>query len=379
MIRTIRVIVMGGTLALAGASLLACGERDEPSGPGPAPTLKPSESTEPDAAARRFLDRYVLDDGRVERIDEGGDTVGEGQAYGMLIAAAIGDEERFDAIWKWTKDNLERPEDGLIAFLWKDGEVVDPQAASDADVDAARALLVASCTFDRPELRTEAMKLGQAILDVQTAKYEGADVLTAGPWAVEEPITLNPSYFSPATFAALYDSFALDDEPDSGRWRDLSKTSYSVTEALMQEETPLPPDWARVEGGNLVPIGLPDQPDAPPKFSFDAFRTLVRMAEDPDPAGRRIAARAWPVFEGRDPADIPVEHDLAGEPVGGTKHPVALVAAAGAADAAGDDVARDRLLDAAQALDEQFPTYYGSAWVALGRIMLVTDDLDSCY
>ena len=51
------------------------------------------------AAAQHFLDRYVDPDGRVVRIDQGGDTVGEGQAYGMLLAAAIGDSHRFDTIW----------------------------------------------------------------------------------------------------------------------------------------------------------------------------------------------------------------------------------------------------------------------------------------
>ena len=40
--------------------------------------------------------------------------------------------------------------------------------------------------------------------------------------------------------------------------------------------------------------------------------------------------------------------------------------------------ARDRLLDAAEALDKRAPTYYGAAWVALGRIMLMTSALDSC-
>lgn len=369
MTAAVRVIV-AGTLALAaGAStLLACGGGEQPGSGG---ELKPSQSTQPDAAAQRFLDRYVLPDGRVQRIDEGGDTVGEGQAYGMLLAAAIGDEQRFDKIWQWTKDNLERP-DGLISFLWRDGEIVDPQAASDADVDAARALLVGACRWDRPELRDEALALGQAILDVQTAPYEGADVLTAGPWAVVEPVTLNPSYFSPATFAAL------EEASGDGRWGGLSSTSRSVTEALMGGETPLPPDWARLEGGRPVPIGLPDQPDAAPKYSFDAFRTLVRMAEDPDPAGQEIAAGAWPVFEGRDPADIPVEHDLSGKPAGETKNPVAQVAAAAAAHAAGDEGSRDRLLDTAQALDEQYQTYYGSAWVALGRIMLTTSELEPC-
>ena len=94
---------------------------------------------------------YVTRDGRVVRRDQGGDTVGEGQAYGMLLAAAIGDQRRFDTIWTWTKKNLRRP-DGLISFLWRDGHVVDPQAASDADLDATRALLVASCRFNHPDV-----------------------------------------------------------------------------------------------------------------------------------------------------------------------------------------------------------------------------------
>ena len=55
-----------------------------------------------------------------------------------------------------------------------------------------------------------------------------------------------------------------------------------------------------------------------------------------------------------------------------------LVAAAGAADAAGQPAARDGLLAAAEALDRRSPTYYGAAWVALGRMMLNTKLLDPC-
>ena len=102
------------------------------------------------------------------------------------------------------------------------------------------------------------------------------------------------------------------------------------------------------------------------------------MAEDPNPAGRQIAARAWPVFAGQDPTKLPVEHDLSGRPIGHILHPVVLVAAAGAADAAGQPAARDGLLDEAEALDRRSPTYYGAAWVALGRIMLTTKLLDTC-
>ncbi|MFL6198886.1 MAG: glycosyl hydrolase family 8 [Thermoanaerobaculia bacterium] len=102
-------------LALGACLVGGCGGNDEPK---VLPGVRPEKRA--DAAAKRFLDRYATSEGRVQRIDQGGDTVGEGQAYGMLIAAASGDSGRFDAIWKWTKDNLRR-KDGLISFLWKDG------------------------------------------------------------------------------------------------------------------------------------------------------------------------------------------------------------------------------------------------------------------
>ena len=365
---TVVVVALGGTAALF---LTGCGGQGSTKS---STTQSQSQSRSQEravAAARYFLNRYVTSDGRVVRIDQGGDTVGEGQAYGMLLAAAIGDSKRFDTILAWTQNHLRRP-DGLISFLWRNGHVVDPQAASDADLDAGRALLVAACRFHRPALRQQAIQLGNAILSAEVASFQGVPVLTAGPWAVAPPITVNPSYFSPAAFAAL--GAASGD----GRWTSLAATSRSITSKLMSGSSRLPPDWARLEGGRSVPIGSPSAPQSRPEFSFDAVRTLVRMAEDSGPAGRSIAARAWPVFAGQDPTKLPVQHELSGRPIGDILHPVVLVAAAGAADAAGQPADRDGLLDEAEALDRRTPTYYGAAWVALGRIMLTTKLLDAC-
>lgn len=364
--REMTVVTLALALGFVALLLLAgCG--------GSSSSTKPSGSQQgrADDAARRFLDRYVTSDGRVQRPDQGGDTVGEGQAYGMLIAAAVGDSKRFDAMWNWTKRNMRRS-DGLISFRWADGRVQDPEAASDADVDAARALLVGACRFNRPDLRREAVDLGRAIMAGETVSSGGSPVLVAGPWARKAPITINPSYFSPATFAAL--GTATGD----GRWGSLSASSRSIVDSLLQPPSRLPPDWARLEGGKPVPIGTPDQPGAPPRFTFDAPRTLLRMAEDPNPAGQRLAARTWPVFAGQDPAKLVVEHDLTGQPAGSSLHPVVLVAAAAAASAAGKARDERRLLDAAEALDRRSPTYYGAAWVALGRIMLTTSALHPC-
>jgi hypothetical protein len=60
------------------------------------------------------------------------------------------------------------------------------------------------------------------------------------------------------------------------------------------------------------------------------------------------------------------------------RHPVFTVARAARALAAGDRGAADRLLDAAADQEEAAPTYYGAAWIALGRLLLRTDLLGSC-
>jgi endoglucanase len=46
------------------------------------------------------------------------------------------------------------------------------------------------------------------------------------------------------------------------------------------------------------------------------------------------------------------------------------VAEAAAAQAAGDPTTRDHLLDRAAHLEHLHHTYYGAAWVALGRLTL---------
>ena len=358
------------TLAIVafGLSIFGCGSSSSTSRSAGASATPDDRAT---AAAKRFLDRYVLRDGRVSRRDQGGDTVGEGQAYAMLMAAAIDDPRRFNLVWDWTKAHLQRP-DGLISFLWKDGRVQDPQAASDADLDASRALLVAGCRFRRPGLRQEGIRLGDAVMRIETADVNGHPVLVAGPWAITPKIVMDPSYFSPATYAALR---AATGNP---KWDALATTSRGITNTLMPAPGRLPPDWAFLEGGKPVPVASPTDTHSPPRFSFDAVRTLVRFAEDHDATGRDLAARAWPVFAKENPNQITVERDLNGRPVGNILHPVGMVAAAGAADAAGQTAARDGLLDAAENLDSRSPTYYGASWVALGRIILQTNLLTSC-
>jgi endoglucanase len=297
-----------------------------------------------------FLDRYVAEDGRVVRHDQGGDTVSEGQAYAMLLAVAERDEARFDRVWAWTRAHLRRP-DGLLAWHWQDGRVTDQQAATDADLDAARALMLAAKRFDVPRYAQDGRELGRAVSEHETVQ----GVLVAGPWTQD---LVNPSYWSPRAFAAI-------------ERVDLNEPARRLTDQLTANG--LPPDWAQVQDWGAVPTGPPSGGD--PVYSYDAVRLPIRLAESCQAEDRALAARLWPRL--RDDPGV-ARRALDGTPLTEAQHPAALAGAAAAAHAAGDQQAASELLDRAARLDEQHPSYYGAAWVELTRAMLKPGALGTC-
>ena len=305
-------------------------------------------------AAQAFLARYVDADGRVVRRDQGRDTVSEGQAYAMLLAAAIGDRARFDPVWGWTRAHLQR-DDGLLA--WRPG---DPQAAADADLDAARALLVAARRFHRPALARQARRIARAVGAQETARVGGRRVLVAGPWARDRAI-VNPSYVAPRTFALLHR-------------RDLRASGLRVVRTLQAHRSGLAPDWARATAAGATPMGRPDDPGGQAVFGYDAVRLPIRLAEDCEPSVRREATQPHASLQ-RTLAPV---RDLGGKPLAPGEHAVVAVAAAAATAAAGDRERAAALLDRAAQLDRAHPSYYGAAWVALGRVMLTTRWLRGC-
>jgi endoglucanase len=107
-------------------------------------------------------------------------------------------------------------------------------------------------------------------------------------------------------------------------------------------------------------------------------RVPVRWAAACAPENRAIAARAWSFLGPEEAAGrLAGEYSPDGQPLSGV-NPAALVGAAGAARADGHISISDALLDRAEAADDAAPTYYGAAWVALGRVMLTTDWLGPC-
>lgn len=345
---------------------------------GTAPAVEAAPATSAgadpaDATARRFLDRYVEPDGRVVRHDQDGDTVSEGQAYAMLLAVAVDDRETFDRVWSWTREQLQR-EDGLLSWHWRDGAVSDPESAADADVDAAHALLLAADRFAEPSYRADGVRLAQAVRDFEVRDVGDRPVLMAGSWTLAGAPVVNPSYFNPVGFQVLGEATG-----DPRWWDALTDSGYEVVEDLRAEGGVLPPDWAQLRSSGSVQAisGLGDV-GGRVRYSFDAARLPVRFAIACDPQGQALAASMWPVFATLPPGQIRDAYDLSGTPTGGGRSPVTVVGAAAAAHAAGDEEAVARLLDAADQLDAEAPSYYGAAWAALGRVLLTSDRLGSC-
>jgi hypothetical protein len=318
----------------------------------------------PPPAVGRFLAAYVRPDGRVWRPDQGGDTVSEGQAYGLLLAEAAGRDDLFGRIWHWTQAHLQRP-DGL--FAWHAdaaGHILDPEPASDADLLTAWALV----RYRGPgaaRTNQDGRQVAAAILAHEVATGPaGTLVLTAGPWAAGRPDTLDPSYWSLPALTGLARLTG------NHRWLQIAHGAVTLTAHLTGNGAQLPPDWAEMTPGGAV------YPQTA-QYGLDAQRTVVWFASSCVPQARTLAARWWRRLRlpGRSRA---LALKLDGTILNPDANALPLVAAAAAADAAGAGDASRRLLSLADSQQRRDPGYYGGAWAAFGPTLLDTRLLNAC-
>ena len=353
-----RVMAVAACCALAAAAA-GCG--------GAATAASPQQQ-----AAARFLAKYARPDGRVVRLDQGGDTVSEGQAYGMLLAQVAGDAAAFRRIWGWTHEHLQLAS-GLFAFHANAaGRVVSREPASDADLLIAWALLryqgPGAASWHRDGRQVAAAILAHEV----TTGPGGTPILAAGPWATGRPASLDPSYWS----LAAMDGIAR--ATGSQRWRRLAAGAAALTRELTRDGRLLPPDWAELTAaGTLRPEPAPDGSQPQTQYGLDAQRTVVWFAASCDPKARALAARWWPLLRPDSRAQaLALRPD--GSVLNATPSTLPLVAAAAAAKAAGDGAAAQRLLQRAAAAQRSHPAYYGGAWQALGSALLSGGSLGAC-
>jgi endoglucanase len=284
-----------------------------------------------------YINRFIQSDGRVIDREDGDRTVSEGQAYAMLRAVMIDDPDTFALTLDWAETNLQRrdadgkPIDHLWAWKWGQDEsgnwgIQDNNFASDADIDAATALILAARRWDRPdyldlarvklqdiwaystvvvpdvsdatELTTEPAAeispnttptAAETPIDIESASTldapsnasadtDGRRYLLPGPKEAFRPepnlLYLNPSYFAPYAFRL----FAQVD-PDRD-WLSLVDSSYHVLEDSTQlSVVGLPSDWVAYDAATETFMPL-EAPRLNSNYSFDAYRVWWRVMLD---------------------------------------------------------------------------------------------------
>lgn len=329
-----------------------------------------SEQSQALADASTFLARYVNPDGRVVRRDQGGDTVSEGQGYALLLAYADGRRSRFSTIWSWTAHHLQRS-DGLFGYDWSAGRLSSSTPAADADTQIAWALDLAGAHWHVSAYSSAARRIATAIATAEIGyDGQGHPTLAAGPWAIQSgrPVTVEPGYW---TYPA---DDALASLTGDNRWKALADADLAHLITVTGDGASLPPDWAAV-GSGVTAISPPSNPGSTPVSGQDGLRAMVWAACTG--SSRALGGKWWPLVAST-AMTAPLSRDLNGTPTDTSRSPLAAVAVAAAAAEAGQPARRDALLGLADRIAQQYPTYYGTAWAALGRIILTTRLFPGC-
>ena len=259
-----------------------------------------------------FKTGYISGDGRViDPMHADQRTVSEGQAYAMMFALIANDRATFDRLLGWTTNNLAQGDLSrhLPAWIWgkkKDDTwgVMDPNAATDADVWLAYALLEAARLWG--DARYES--LGDAII-ANVAKHEVMDLPRLGPTLMPAPhgfvhkgyYRLNPSYL------ALQPLRRFERHTRDTLWTAVLASSRRV----LLESAPqgAAGDW--IEWRPLTGFAPDDKTKG--IGSYDAIRVYlwIGMLDVEDPDRRDLLARYAPVAtlfsrEGRPPEHIEI-------------------------------------------------------------------------
>jgi len=220
---------------------------------------------------------YVTSEGAGEhrRVrDDAGVTVSEGISYGMLLSNYFGDQALFDDLWSYYKFHAN--ENGLMNWkISSDGSILGEGAATDADQDAAFALIMAHRRWGSEsdiDYLAEARSMMAAIFQYEI-EPETFVVKPGDKWGGSD--ATNPSYFSPAYYR-VFKTYSLNDE-----WENVVDKSYEILEKAAHPETGLPPDWCDVNGDKITQeTQTKYNRDFSYDYGYDAARTLLRISMD---------------------------------------------------------------------------------------------------
>jgi endo-1,4-beta-D-glucanase Y len=225
---------------------------------------------------------------RVQRTENGNDTVSEGIAYGMVFAVYMGDKTTFDGLWTYAKAHFDSK--GLMNWhIDANGGTVGQGAATDADEDMAFALMMADKQWGG--YASDASSLVGKILASEVVP-SGSNMNVLLPDDSGNTNTdINPSYFAPAYYK-LFQTY-------NSRWSMVVDQSYVKLNACANGTTGLVPDWCTQSGGTS---------SRGSRYYYDATRTPFRIAQDAcwnaEPRAVQYLAKVAAFFNGLGPTNI---------------------------------------------------------------------------
>lgn len=213
---------------------------------------------------------YTDDNGNTQPLPYG--TISEGHAYGMLLAAYMGDKKTFDALEAYRKAYVNR--NGLMPWvITQNGVVADSGAASDADEDIAFALLLADRRWGGYWTALNTLLTAIKTHMVEPAGSTHAYLFKPGDMPLSWWPVIFPGYMSPAWYKAFA---TYTGDPF---WNQVSDKSYAylagidAIAAYGNGATGLLPDRTK-------PDGSLDTDPTMHRFSWNAIRAPWRLAAD---------------------------------------------------------------------------------------------------
>ncbi|WPB56947.1 cellulose synthase complex periplasmic endoglucanase BcsZ [Xylophilus sp. GOD-11R] len=228
-----------------------------------------------------FVTHFVQADGRViDASTPQKHSSSEGQSYGMFFALVANDRPRFDALWRWSVDNLMggQVQGRLPAWWWglapdNSWRVLDGNSASDADLWFTYALLEAARLWKQPAYERDAR-----LLLAEIEKREVVAVPGLGPMLMPgefgfvhhnpERWYFNPSYQPPPVLRRLVSASPV------GPWGAIARN----TETIFQDVTApsgFAPDWTAFTLDATGKGAFGPHPEKQDVGSYDAIRTYL--------------------------------------------------------------------------------------------------------
>jgi endo-1,4-beta-D-glucanase Y len=183
-----------------------------------------------------------------------GDTVSEGQGYGLVIAALAHDAATFHGLWAYARQYLDAH--GLMNWaIGPGGAVVGRTSATNGDQAMAAALLIAAREWPHQGYGAAGQAMAHAILAHDLIPH--THLIGPGDGWSAHNTTVAPGYFAPALYRLLAEATG-----QSAWLTVLGATAAWLERTGSNPVTGLVPDWETVSGHAVVPPGSQNPAEA---------------------------------------------------------------------------------------------------------------------